>query len=125
MKIFSSIILLSTILLFASCDPRDETYCVTYMVLGNNSGNNWLISYMDTCGFVRIETTKNWTKNVCLSKNEAASLMVTPVNKFTIDHRTAFRKKDRIIGKISHPKKTVSESSENIILIGLTAFDVK
>ena len=91
MKYIRLIILLSVILLLISCNNREQSYCVTYKVSGNN-GNNWLVSYRDTCGYVQLETTKNWTKDVCLTKNEIASLMVIPKNDLSVDNNMAFRK---------------------------------
>jgi hypothetical protein len=116
-------------MLFYSCEKQsEETHCVTYHVTccGGTSGK-MLISYRDTTGYVIFSTSeKTWSRDVCLSYGDYASLLVVYQPVFDREEENLFlydllpeSNNVMISGQIIHPKKTVCERRANVVLINL------
>lgn len=136
MKYYKYLLLTMPFFLLVSCTQKDNPpFEVTYEVRAlAGVPLNIYIAYNDSTGSTVIHTTeKQWSKKVTLQPNQFASLVV----KFSYDWNRVFendpyyfldrekRDKSMICGKIIHPKKTVQEYSESIILISLFESETK
>lgn len=132
-------VFLSCLFILFSCaspHPKEEdAFCITYHVLVRDIyPHKLLISYNDAGKLVTFYCTeKKWSKQVCLSPNDIASLSVQDI--FDPDHPCAFTIENTteeeewlgkpIVGRIVHKKKEVlmAESSSLQVTLLLSETD--
>ncbi|MDR2036660.1 MAG: hypothetical protein LBQ60_01910 [Bacteroidales bacterium] len=121
----NKLVLFVMVLLVSCSSKNEEPFCVTYEVLSNTVQPYRLtISYKDSSGYVVLDTAinKRWSKKICLSPNDIASLSVTTLQHYRLRgkgmyHHSMFDERSRnVTGKIIHEKRTLSESGKTILI---------
>ncbi|MDR2039500.1 MAG: hypothetical protein LBQ60_16375 [Bacteroidales bacterium] len=107
-----------------SCSKK-EPFCVTYKVSVNAyKPYDVSIIYKDTNGLVAVSIKdKNWSKEVCLSRDDLASILV----RHGLNHNyndPLGQSKAPIAVEIIHRKKTVSSQGRDNQSISLFGFDI-